>query len=305
MAREIHVETDGDDDRGDGSPARPWRTLMRALRALPSSLEEAVTVAVASGVYAEPILVDRFVGHPSCPLRIVGGTFTGATEAGEGFAIAHVLGPVRVELIDVRFEGDGSQQHALLAEQSARARIENLRVRSTGGAFSRAVLARDRGSLELSGDVHIEGFQTDGLAAFLDSSIDYTGPGALTIVGGDSSAWGVHLFAHSRFITYTRDVHIRITNVRCGFQLGLSSLFQHLGKAGTITIENSARAKRSIAIQGTDLSSWSTDQRLAIRGFTYGFDVNSISYAEAIGPREFADVGTLARAIQNSAVKLP
>lgn len=153
-----------------------------------------------------------------------------------------------------------------------------------------------------AGPCHVEGWTGNGVAVHEGSSARFNGGAKLT-VQGPGLGYGIHIFAHSRFITYEPDVDIEVRDCRYGFQMGLSALFQHRGANGSVKCVNAARPPlESAAVQGTDHSSWSTTNPFTAQNFHYGFDLNSISYAEATGPRNFVNVISQRRASQNSVV---
>lgn len=70
----IYVSTYGNDAAGDGSETSPYKTIQHALDSIPKNLEgKEVTINVASGTYAEDVLVSGFHGGA---VRFAFGTVT-------------------------------------------------------------------------------------------------------------------------------------------------------------------------------------------------------------------------------------
>lgn len=60
-----YVDTAGNDTTGDGSQAKPFKTINKALSMLPQIINHDVTINILSGTYNEPILVAGFSGKGS------------------------------------------------------------------------------------------------------------------------------------------------------------------------------------------------------------------------------------------------
>lgn len=205
-----------------------------------------------------------------------------------------VAGPVHVRLQDVVIEGSGS--NGLLVDAGATVTADNLTV---SGTWDYGVLVNDMSRLRLSGTVDISGYAFDGLAVFRGSDVAFPAACDLSITG-DRNGYGIHLFAHSRLINYTAGVNISLSENYIAFQLGLSGLFQHRGASGSIVCSNQSSPLDSAVVQGTDQSSFSTNQPFSADHFVWAFDLNSISYAETTGARTLTNVSNLSRTSQNS-----
>lgn len=158
--------------------------------------------------------------------------------------------------------------------------------------------------VDLAGTTTIQGWTgNDALAVLANGHVNLKGNLNIT---GTGTGWGIHVGYHSRFICYEPNSNVTIYNTQIGCQLGLHGLFQHRGPGSTITLNHPApRVANTYAVQGTDQSSWSTDQTLVVWSFQYAFDLNSLSYAEATGPKQITNCQANARASQNSVVWLP
>lgn len=305
---DLYVDpTDGSDTTGDGSLGDPYATVAKALSVLPTVLAAEYTIHLADDTYAEAIDLRGFVGADAGALTLTGNTttpanvtFTGtATDDDGGTCVALVAGPLRVELEGVRVNATATS--GVRARDGARLTLDRCTVT---GTLNHGVHALNGAVVDLLGAVTVSGFSEFGLDALHGSAFTTSGAATLTLTGATSAAWGVHLFAHSRFITYTASVAITISTVKYGFQVGLNSLFQHRGSSGSISVTNASTPASSAGVQCTDLSSWSTDQAITFDHLNRSWELNSISYAESTGSRTLTNITTGNSTTQNSVLLL-
>lgn len=180
--------------------------------------------------------------------------------------------------------------------------VDRARVSFTDCTFA-SLSVLNNSIVTLSGVNRISGWPVrDGLAVLNGGHVNLMGK---LDIAGSGSGWGIHCGYHSRMVCFWPNCNLTISNVDIGCQLGLSGMFQHHGAGSTITIKNPSRASETYAVQATDHSSWSTDQHLVVDSFQYAFDLNSISYAEAIGGKQITNCQANTRVSQNSWAWLP
>ena len=310
---DIYIATTGNDSTGDGSSGNPYLTLAKALSVLPSFLQVNHTVHVADGTYAEAIDVRTFLSLPGTILKITGNTttptnvnFTGTVStsfdnSASTTAGCRVDGRVRVELEGIKvgststFGGWVTAGAFLIVDRSHFA-----------GTFTHALRVTTFCEVEFQGNVTISGFATNGLDLHYHSRAAFTSAGTLTITGtSTSTSQGVHMLGSAMFQTFTASCNITITVVKIGFQMGFNCSFTHQGSSSTISVTNVSTPTDSAGIQCTDHSNWSTTQTLTLDHLATGIDLNSISYAEAVGTRNFTNLGAFSAASQNSVAYLP
>lgn len=155
-----------------------------------------------------------------------------------------------------------------------------------------------RSHVVLRGQVTVRNFASLGVQVGRFSHLQWENC-TLTIEGA-GVGYGMHVFGHSLVDLSYGGGAVTVRNCGVGVQLGLAGMFQiwH-GDPASTTIEDCGSG-----VQCTDHSSWSTSQPLTMRRVGRPFDLNSISYAEASGPRTFENCGGN-RASQNSVLYLP
>lgn len=318
-AATIYVATTGDDTTGDGTGGLPYLTVGKALSVLPRSLGFLQTIDVADGTYAEALEIEDFIctgagkilvtGNPTTPTNV---TFTGTTAGhnvhGESkTAGVFVSGPVTVELEGLRV--NTTADYGVWGVNGSNLTVDRCTVTGTLG---KGIAVTQRSLLDLQGNVTVSGFTGHGgVECGVGSRGTFTVAGTLTITGSGTGSWGFHLFEGSTFGIYSGNasgLHITITAVEVGFQVGLNSIFTHQAPSATLTVDNVTTPSGSAGIQCTDCSSWSmngTSKTLVLDHLTLGVELNSISYAEAVGTRTYTNLGGTSSTTQNSVYYAP
>jgi len=311
----IYVATTGNDSTGDGTSGNPYLTVAMALTRLPDLIEQEYLIEVADGTYANSIDISRFASTGSGKIRITGDTstpanvsFTGTTAKtvrGLSYDITvFVKGPVVVELEGIRV--NATADAGVMGIDYATVIIDRCTVT---GTLVEGVAVWNHSRLELHGNISITGVEYFCIDLTSMSSGVYLTAGTLTLTGANTTtSEGFHISAKSEFGVFSANasgLNITISSVIRGFQIGLGSMFTHQAPSATISVTNASKPASSAAIQCTDLSSWSTDQQLTLNNFTNGFDLNSISYGEAVGGRTFTNLTNNSTATQNSVAFLP
>lgn len=323
-AATVYVATTGDDTTGDGSSGAPYATFAAALASLPRSIAYVQTIDVADGTYAEPLVVEGVVCTGAGKILVTGDTttpgnvaFTGTvSRASRGVtksACAYVAGPAHLVLQGVTLDAT-ADVGAWVVDGGAL----TLDRATVDGATTMGVAVWNQSRLELEGNVTISGFSgTNGRGIQLLGGCEahYAATGTLTITGPGSAGWGIQVTTGSNFGCYSATdgigiapVNITITGVQMGFQIGLTSIFSCQAASSTITVDNVSTPSSSVGIQCTDCSSWSmngTSMTLVLDHLSIGLQVNSLSYAEAVGTRTFTNLGTTSDATQNGVIYLP
>lgn len=309
----IFIATTGSDTTGNGTSGAPYATMAKALSTLPALITQAHTINVADGTYAEPVLLQGFVCAFGGSITITGNTttptnvnFTGHTTVTVRNAdfdpCVAAVGPVVATVQGIK--AGATCTNGIVSLQGAYLVIDRC---SSSGTFTSSGVQASIGSIvEFRGNCTISGWTARGIGIFHTSRAYYTSAGTLTITGpGSGTPFGVHIAFTSSFICSTASTNFTITGeVKYGFQLGLQSNFQHTGATSTITVDNVATPANSAGAICTDNSSWSATCTTTFDHLTASFEVNSISYAEATGTRNYTNTGA-ALASQNGVVFLP
>ena len=311
----IFISTTGSDTTGKGTAGAPFQTLAKALSILPKLITQVHTINVADGTYAEPVNVQGFVSVFGGEIIILGNVatptnvnFTGTASVtfrnANSTPCCVAIGPVNLTLRGIKAGATVSCTDGITAALGAYVVVDRCHA---AGTFSSSGVTATLGSIiEFRGNCTISGWTVRGIGGFHGSKFYYTSAGTLTITGpGSGTPIGVHLAFLSSFICSTASTNFTITGeVKYGFQLGLSSIFQHTGATSTITVDNVATPANSAGALNTDNSSWSATCTTTFDHLTASFEVNSISYAEASGTRNYTNTGA-AISSQNGVVFLP
>lgn len=312
----IFISTSGSDTTGKGTVGSPYRTMAKALSILPKMITQSHTINVADGTYAEPILIQNFMCSSGGSIIVTGNTTTPNNVNFTGHASVTVrnadfdpcivaVGPVIAMIQGVK--AGATSANGFCSLQGAYLVIDRC---NAGGTFSSSGVQASIGAVvEFRGNCSITGWTSRGIGIFHNSRAYDTSAGTLTITGpGSGTPIGVHISFTSSFICSTASTNFSITGeVKYGFQLGLTSIFQHTGATSTITVDNVATPANSAGAQCTDNSSFSTTTAFTLDHLTSSLEVNSISYAEqTTGTRTFTNVtNTAGLASQNGVVFLP
>lgn len=296
---DIYIATTGSDTTGAGTVGNPYLTLAKALSLITTdTLDSSVTIHVADGTYAEPILLRIYRCQAPYKLKITGNTttpanviFTGTTTDDDAVSCgAIVSGLINAELEGLKL--NVTANNGLVVEHWTRLTLDRCIV--TGTLTGRAVYVRYNAFLELNGNVTISGWSGfSGLDLAQHAICNFTVAGTLTITGPASgTGYGIHIYGNSQMHVQGANASlIVITGVQVGMQLGLNSIFQNQQTASTISITNASTPGSSRAIQATDVSSWSTNQNMTIDHFTNRVEANSLSYIEATGTNTVTNAG--------------
>lgn len=316
----IYIATTGSDTTGDGTSGTPYATLSKALAQLPDQLDQAYTIVIADGTYAEPIALVGFHGGRDVAIKLAGNAttpanvkFTGTqtsipygAASGTTLSVGGVVdGSFFAELEGITIETSNGNDAALFVQNKAHVIVDRCVFKTGSGTTTRGVFAVEHAGLEFQGDVTIQNWSSMGLAMYYNCTGHISVAGTLTITGPGSSGWGVHIGYKSQLLCETASCNITITGVVYGFQLGIHGAFQHVGSSSTITVDNVSTPGSSAGVNATDLSSWSTNQTVVIDHVTNAFEANSICYIEATGTRTITNVSSNSSATQNSVISLP
>jgi hypothetical protein len=163
-ARELHIAPDGDDNDGDGSPARPFATLARAAQAAAPGTD----LVLAPGAYPGGAFLYDLAGTESAPIRIRGADPVDRPVLSGGSEGLHLVRPRY--LVVENLEITGAAHNGLNADD--------------GGEYAnpdaaRHVVFRNLFIHDIGGDGNQDGLKLSGLDEFwvLDSAFARCGGG--------------------------------------------------------------------------------------------------------------------------------
>lgn len=146
-------------------------------------------------------------------------------------------------------------------------------------------------------DLTIRDWTAFGLQVSMHAVAQPLDAGLLDILGpGSTAGWGVHLVMGGKLPIWNNQSGrlVRVTGCQYGFALGFQADYTHQGPGGSTTVRDCQRLTYA-----TDHSTWSTTVPLVGVNCGKKYELNSISYMEAIGTRSWTNCGA-GVAYQNS-----
>lgn len=298
---DVYIATTGSDTTGNGSSGSPYATLAKAVSVLPDYLNGNCTIHCAAGTYAEAINLYRFTCREDATLAIVGAaTFSGTVSYGGASYNALVRGPIQAQLSTLTFTATADNGIGILDHANV-----TLTACVVSGTTTGSGMIATESRCKIDGNLTITNFSGNGISCTGHTIMTVISDGTLTLTGTGPAQIGIWVGYQSQFVCYGLNWVVAISVVIHGIQLNLHAIFQYWVGTGSISITNASTPGGSMAIQCTDLSTWSTQRPLTLDHFTYGFDVSSLSYAEASGSRTVTNVGSLSNTYLGGVTYLP
>jgi hypothetical protein len=287
---DIYIATTGDDSTGAGTSGSPWKTLAKALAALPSNLGQPHTIHVADGTYAEAVSLVRFWGSRENLLTIVGNTttpanvkFTGTVvatrvaESGTYVTTGWVANPCFVKLSGITLQGDGTAVVGLFITSGAYVIFDRCKVQTSSGNYQLGVYAHSEATIDFYGNCAVINCSAACIEMVYGCKMYYNSAGTLTLTGTGFGAggYGIQAAYQNRIIPLAASA---IVITACSYGIALSHHTHFSSFNTTVSITNTSNG--SSAIRCTDMADFAIVPSLTLDHFAIGIELNSISYCE-------------------------